>query len=497
LELRIAQEYLSRLVSTVSKTAPKNPASLAIYSALRLEVAQEDGVNLLKVSGYNGDFGMELIADDFDAVTPGTVCLDGRLLTGIISGLSARQTVVIRTEPNQNDALIRCATHAGKVRTFDPQDFPRWGKEFNPDKSTVLVRTSDLKNALTKTLFCSGEKTGRPALNSVALQVNPKAKRMIIAASNGASLAMRLLPVALVQEKKAEDLEVLIPKDTAQELTSILSPDEYGQLEIGFSASETSLIFKSADSSKFRFAASVVEGKFPDFTGLVKRPAIINTVASVEELLEALRVGMPLVRATKAESDASFILTFIPASDSSLGKLVIQTITPHGTAQSELEVAVSGNEPKKLRLRPQQLMPILRAITTGKVVLQIGEADNEPLLIRPEESATERFLYANVPLCLPGEAIKPKVAEVRVEANGTKEAKSSETPVPSATQARMELETEEVATANLDEAVGEEVALLEPAVALSADVPAPDYNYSNEPLPVSSSVEAEESDFLE
>jgi len=197
--------------------------------------------------------------------------LPARKLIDICKALPGNTDIDINYDGNK--AVIKCGRSRFTLSTLPAQDFP--SIEANVSKERFSLPEKLLKHLIDKTQFAMAQQDVRYYLNGMLLEIKEGMIRTV--ATDGHRLALSEAPF-----ETDFDVEVIIPRKAIMELGRLLT-DSDNDVKI-----EVSTNHVRVDIDNVSFTTKLIDGKYPDYRGVLPRTTENKMEADREVLKQAL-----------------------------------------------------------------------------------------------------------------------------------------------------------------------------------------------------------------
>ena len=152
---------LSDAALTVSKACAVKTIT-PILECIKLR-AENDGLTL---TAYDGEISIEkkILAE---VLEEGEICVNGKTFSDFVGKISAFEVVVATSD---NGIAIRYADSETHMQALSSADFPRLGNHSASGENYFVIKESELKNLIAKTVFCCATDESRPILKGCLLE---------------------------------------------------------------------------------------------------------------------------------------------------------------------------------------------------------------------------------------------------------------------------------------------------------------------------------------
>ena len=179
----------------------------------------------------------------------GSIALPARIIGNFVNNLPAGEVIQITTEDQK--VLLASGNYTLSVFSAPGKDFPLIPK--STFENAVEIPAAEVKNALQKILYAVSTNTIRPELTGV-----------LFSFKNGILYMVATDSFRLVEEKiglGGGDIteEIIIPRDTLQELVRVIQPES---TQVRLSIEENQVFF---EVEGVEITSRLINGKFPDY----------------------------------------------------------------------------------------------------------------------------------------------------------------------------------------------------------------------------------------
>lgn len=261
-------------------------------------------------------------------------------------------------------------------------EYPRL-PQLQEDAHMLKLPVETLLSGITKTLFCTADDELRPVMNGVFFDIASESLTMV--ATDAHKLVRYKTTFAEASLNEDELLNFILPKKPATMLKNIL-PKETGEVEIKFDSKNAH--FQLAN---YTMICRQVEGRFPNYNGVIPKSNPFKVIIDRVTLLNALR------RVSVFSNQAS-----------NLVKLAITNNEIHISAQ-DIDFSISAEETIscqfdgesiKIGFKSSFLIEILGNIDSSDVVLELSDASRAGLILPMENEPNEDILMLLMPMLL-------------------------------------------------------------------------------------------------
>ncbi len=378
MRVSVRQENLAKGLSIVGRAVENRPTLPVLANVL---LSAEDA--RLKLAAMDMTLGMSItcwIGAKVDA--PGAITLPKNTLSDLVNNLSPERVDLSLDKATQT-VNVRCGTTVSNIRGIDSSEFP-----LLPDSTqgNVIVPGRALKDMITQTVFAAAKEDNRPILTGLYVEFNGGV--MTIAAADGYRLAVR---TNTIEQEFPQPFSMVVPGRAMAEVARIIS-EEDDEVGITLPQGRDMVLFHL---NNVLVSSQLLEGKFPDFSAVIPRSYITQTVVYTSDLLRACKRAAIFAR--DAAGSAQIIVK--PARNpGEPGEVVIAgRSNERGDNTGMVDASVEG-EPLDVSLNVEYLIDVLNVIPDERVILQSNGATS-PGVLRPENR--DDFVHVIMPMTRP------------------------------------------------------------------------------------------------
>lgn len=375
MRVSVRQENLAKGLSIVGRAVENRPTLPVLSNVL---LSAEDA--RLKLAAMDMSLGMSItcwIGAKVDQ--PGAITLPKNTLTDLVNNLSPER-VDLTLDSSTQTVNVRCGTTVSNIKGIDASEFPLMPEDGGGD---VVVAGRTLKEMITQTVFATAKEDNRPILTGLYVEFN--GNTMTMAAADGYRLAVR---TAEIDQHFPEKYVMVVPGRALAEVARIISEDDE-EVSITLPDGRDIALFHLKNAL---VSSQLLEGKFPDFTAVIPRSYITQTVVYTSDLLRACKRAAIFAR----DSAGSAQILVKPArSPGEPGEVVVAgRSNERGDNTGMVDASVEG-EPLDVSLNVEYLIDVLNVIPDERVILQSNGATS-PGVLRPENRSD--FVHVIMPM---------------------------------------------------------------------------------------------------
>lgn len=364
MKLSLTQENLSRALGSVGRIVSTR-STLPVLSNVLLSA---EG-NQLRLSATNLEIGIHyIIRGKVDE--EGTLTVPARLFSDFVGSLPDGN---IELESQDYNLQVRTKHYQSHLNGISSEEYPLIPRVSGTP--IITLPAAEIKQALQQVVVAASLDEARPVLAGVYLFREDD--ELVVVATDSYRLAERRLPFG----EGKEDVKVIIPARTIQELIRLIG-DEEGELEVYLA--DNQVMFKLAD---IELVSRLIEGSFPPYQQIVPKETETGFEIDTAEFSRITKVASLFARENngsvrleiKAEGEVKLI-----SSDSEVGG---------NTSSAECEALGEDGE---VALNARYLSEALSVI--GSDTVQFGLSGRlNPCVLQPAGDESS-YLHIIMPL---------------------------------------------------------------------------------------------------
>lgn len=262
-------------------------------------------------------------------------------------------------------------------------EYPRL-PQLQDDARVLTLPVTSLTAGITKTLFCTADDELRPVMNGVFFDIEKE--NITFVATDAHKLVRLKTPLtSITLGEEEEKLSFILPKKPATMLKNIL-PKESGEVEVKFDSKNA--YFKL---SNYTMICRQVEGRFPNYNGVIPKQNLYKIIIDRVSLLNALK------RVSVFSNQASNLIK-LDFHDNMI-HISAQDIDFSISAEETINCAFEG-DPIKIGFKSSFLIEILNNIDSSDVILEITDPSRAGLILPFENQSNEELLMLLMPMLL-------------------------------------------------------------------------------------------------
>ncbi len=364
MKLNIDQRQLSKAIGIVQKGI-SSKTTLPILSGILLKAKD----NTLTLTGTDLEIGIETTLDCV-VEREGNIVMTSRIFGDIIKKLPDLP-VEIEVDDKQN-IHIKCGMSKFNIQGQTSEEYPRLA-EIDNEKYFKIPK--DLfKNMIRQTIFATAQDETRPILTGALLEITDG--KISLVALDGYRLALKSAPVDY-----AEDVKVVVPSKTLNELNKILEDDDS---DVKITCTENHIIFML---NKTIITSRLLEGQFLNYNDIIRNDYKSRVTVNTQDIKDSIERASLLAREGKNN------LVKLEVSDY---KLVITSNSEIGDVYEEIKIDLEG-EDIEIAFNSKYILDGIRVIDSEEITMDFVSSVN-PCIIKPIDD--ENYTYLILPVRL-------------------------------------------------------------------------------------------------
>ena len=364
MKLNIDQRELSKAIGIVQKGI-SSKSTLPILSGIYLKATG----NTLTLTGSDLELGIET-SIDCNVIEEGNLVITSRIFGDIIKKLPG---LPVEIEVDEKQKLnIKCGSSEFNIQGQTSEEYPRLA-QIDHDKCFQIPKDL-LKNMIRQTIFATAQDETRPILTGALLEsVNGK---ISLVALDGYRLALKNAAVDY-----SEDIKVVIPSKTLNEVNKILEDDDS---DVKIVCTESHIIFML---SKTIISSRLLEGQFLNYKDIIRNDHKSRVRVNTQAIKDSIERASLLAREGKNN------LVKLQVTDE---KLIITSNSEIGDVYEEIPITLEG-EDMEIAFNSKYILDGIRVIDNEEIIMDFVSSVN-PCIIRPVDD--ENYTYLILPVRL-------------------------------------------------------------------------------------------------
>jgi DNA polymerase-3 subunit beta len=333
--------------------------------------------NQLTITGADAETRITTTSEVLNAEGEGKFAIPSKNLLDALRELPDQPITFVINETN-HEVLIYYENGKYSFIAQNGDEYPT-SKPLQIEVHELIIKTKDLLNGISSTLFASAHDELRPVMNSIFFDMDPE--RVIFVASDGHKL-VRLKNSRLSGNKSSS---FILPRKPANLLRTILLREE-GETVINFDLNYIHIILPH-----FTLISRLIEGHYPNYNAVIPNESPYRIIVDRLNFLNALKrvtlFSNPGNSLIKLQILANKI--FITAQD-----------IDYSIAAEELVLCnYEGNE-ITIGFKGTYLIEMLNNISSNEIIFELADVTRAGLILPKENKENEDLLMLLMPMML-------------------------------------------------------------------------------------------------
>ncbi len=318
----------------------------------------------LTLTAYDGEISIEKKIKA-EVLEEGELCVNGKTFADFVGKIASFEVVIASDEKG---IIIRYADSESYMQSLPADDFPILGDRATEGKEYFEIKESDLKELISKVVFCCATDGSRPILKGALLET--KNGKLTATALDGFRMAYAYADIV----GNSAEMKIVCPARTLVEISRMLDGDEglkiYADKHLLFVAVQDTVITSRLYAGEFVKKENI----FPlDFTTkvTVKRAELIDSVERASVLIRGDKYNL-------------VILDIKPE------KVVINANSDMGKIEETVLAELDGKE-LKVAMNSKYLLDAIKALNEENVLLSFNTAVT-PFTLENAEDKSVQYL---------------------------------------------------------------------------------------------------------
>ncbi|WP_130805449.1 DNA polymerase III subunit beta [Senegalia massiliensis] len=363
MKIKIGQNILSKYISIVQKGI-SSKTTLPILSGILVEAYE----NKLQLTGTDLELGIETKLD-CEVIEEGKIVITSRIFGDIIKKLPNDEVII--TTDNDNNIHISCSNSEFNIQGHSAEEYPEL--PYIDNESSFEIPKDLLKNMIRQTIFATAVEETRPILTGALLEI--KNNDLALVALDGYRLALKK------SKADCEDLKVVIPSKTLNEVSRILDEEE-DNVNIKFTTNH--ILFDLGDTI---INSRLLEGQFLNYKDIIREEYTSKVTVKTNNIKQSIERASLLAREGRNN------LVKFEIKDN---KMTITSNSEIGNVHEELDIELEG-EDITIAFNSKYILDGLKVIDSDIINMNFISNVN-PCIIKPVED--ENYTYLVLPVRL-------------------------------------------------------------------------------------------------
>ena len=363
MKLVFTKSNLNKAVGIVMKAVPTR-TTMNILECILIDAT----TNEIKFTGNDMELGIETIVEG-EIIEKGKVAIDAKLFSEIVRKLPDND-ITLTTDSN-NNALITCEKSKFNIAGKSGDDFS-YLPAIIKDKMITLSQFQ-LKEVINQTIFSIAINDNNKMMTGELFEISEGTLKVV--GLDGHRIAIRNINL----EGRADDVRVVIPGKTLQEISKILNADAESLVNIYFTNNHVLFEFDQT-----HVVSRLIEGDYFKINQMLSNDYETKVSINKKEFLDSIDRANLLIR----EGDKKPIIINIQN-----GLLQVNVNSAIGALNEDIDIDKEGKD-IMIGFNPKFLMDALRVIDDENVTMYLVN-HKSPCFIRDKE---ENYIYLILPV---------------------------------------------------------------------------------------------------
>ena len=363
MKLVFTKSNLNKAVGIVMKAVPTR-TTMNILECILIDAT----TNEIKFTGNDMELGIETIVEG-EIIEKGKIAIDAKLFSEIVRKLPDND-ITLTTDSN-NNALITCEKSKFNIAGKSGDDFS-YLPAIIKDKMITLSQFQ-LKEVINQTIFSIAINDNNKMMTGELFEVNEGTLKVV--GLDGHRIAIRNIKL----EGRSDDVRVVIPGKTLQEISKILNADAESFVNIYFTNNHVLFEFDQT-----HVVSRLIEGDYFKISQMLSNDYETKVSINKKEFLDSIDRANLLIR----EGDKKPIIINILN-----GLLQVNVNSAIGALNEDIDIDKEGKD-IMIGFNPKFLMDALRVIDDENVTMSLVN-HKSPCFIRDKE---ENYIYLILPV---------------------------------------------------------------------------------------------------
>lgn len=363
MKLVFSKSNLSKGVGIVMKAVPTR-TTMSILECILIDAS----TNVIKFTANDMELGIETIVEG-EIIEKGKIAIDAKIFSEIVRKLPDND-ITIETDSNYV-AYITCEKSKFNISGKSGEDFS-YLPVIVKEKSISLSQFT-LKETINQTIFSIAVNDNNKMMTGELFEVSDNTLKVV--ALDGHRIAIR--NVAL--EGKTDDVKVVVPGKTLNEISKILSSDAESMVNVYFTNNH--ILFEFDDTV---VVSRLIEGDYFKINQMLSSDYETKVMINKKEFLDSIDRANLLIR----EGEKKPIILNITD-----GSLEVNVTSAIGSLNEDIDIDKEGKD-IMIGFNPKFLIDALRVIDDESVNIYLVNP-KAPCFIRDKE---EKYIYLILPV---------------------------------------------------------------------------------------------------
>lgn len=363
MKLVFSKSDLNKAVGIVMKAVPTR-TTMNILECILIDAT----TNVIKFTGNDMELGIETIVEG-EIIEKGKVAIDAKLFSEIVRKLPDSE-ITITTDANYT-SLITCEKSKFNIAGKSGDDFS-YLPIIEKDKM-ITISQFNLREVINQTIFSTAPNDNNKMMTGELFEVSDNVLKVV--GLDGHRIAIRNFNL----EGRADDVKVVVPGNTLQEISKILSTDAENMVNVYFTNNH--ILFEFDNTT---VVSRLIEGEYFKINQMLSSDYGTKVVINKKEFIDSIDRANLLIK----EGEKKPII--INITD---GSLEVNVNSAIGTLNEDIDIEKEGKD-LMIGFNPKFLLDALRVIDDETVDIYLVNP-KAPCFIRDKEQS---YIYLILPV---------------------------------------------------------------------------------------------------
>ena len=363
MKLVFSKSDLNKAVGIVMKAVPTR-TTMNILECILIDAT----TNVIKFTGNDMELGIETIVEG-EIIEKGKVAIDAKLFSEIVRKLPDSE-ITITTDANYT-SLITCEKSKFNIAGISGDDFS-YLPIIEKDKM-ITISQFNLREVINQTIFSTAPNDNNKMMTGELFEVSDNVLKVV--GLDGHRIAIRNFNL----EGRADDVKVVVPGKTLQEISKILSTDAENMVNVYFTNNH--ILFEFDNTT---VVSRLIEGEYFKINQMLSSDYGTKVVINKKEFIDSIDRANLLIK----EGEKKPII--INITD---GSLEVNVNSAIGTLNEDIDIEKEGKD-LMIGFNPKFLLDALRVIDDETVDIYLVNP-KAPCFIRDKEQS---YIYLILPV---------------------------------------------------------------------------------------------------
>lgn len=363
MKLVFSKSDLNKAVGIVMKAVPTR-TTMNILECILIDAT----TNVIKFTGNDMELGIETIVEG-EIIEKGKVAIDAKLFSEIVRKLPDSE-ITITTDANYT-SLITCEKSKFNIAGKSGDDFS-YLPIIEKDKM-ITISQFNLREVINQTIFSTAPNDNNKMMTGELFEVSDNVLKVV--GLDGHRIAISNFKL----EGRADDVKVVVPGKTLQEISKILSTDAENMVNVYFTNNH--ILFEFDNTT---VVSRLIEGEYFKINQMLSSDYGTKVVINKKEFIDSIDRANLLIK----EGEKKPII--INITD---GSLEVNVNSAIGTLNEDIDIEKEGKD-LMIGFNPKFLLDALRVIDDETVDIYLVNP-KAPCFIRDKEQS---YIYLILPV---------------------------------------------------------------------------------------------------